>query len=91
MQNKVSDKDILYSMLKREVDNLLQGVPIFSAFGGTISSYLIKLVDPYVTAFMVDENTLDDEQLGEFASEEINNKIAEFKKRYIENRKKGND
>ena len=82
MQNNISDKDILYSMLEREVNNLLQGVPIFSAFGSTINSYIIKWIDPYVSAFINSDNELESEQLGEFTKEEINNKIEDFKKRY---------
>ena len=43
MQNRtISDKDILYSMIKREISNMLQGIPIFSAFEGTISSVVIQ-------------------------------------------------
>lgn len=37
-----SDKDILYSMIRREISNLLRGIPIFSAFEGTISSFVIQ-------------------------------------------------
>lgn len=42
MVNNVSDKDILYSMVRREISNLLQGIPILSAFEGTISSFVIQ-------------------------------------------------
>ena len=38
----ISDKDILYSMIRREISNILSGVPIFSAFEGTISSFVIQ-------------------------------------------------
>lgn len=37
-----SDKDILYSMIRREISNLLRGIPIFSAFERTISSFVIQ-------------------------------------------------
>lgn len=42
MVNNISDKDILYSMVRREISNLLQGIPIFAAFEGTISSLAIQ-------------------------------------------------
>ena len=42
MVNNISDKDILYSMVRREISNLLQGIPIFTAFEGTISSLVIQ-------------------------------------------------
>jgi hypothetical protein len=81
MQSRISDKELLYSMLKREVANLTQGVPFASAFHGSISNYLINLIDPYVSAF-IEGGELDSEQLSEFASEEVNSKIMQFKKRY---------
>lgn len=78
-----TDKEVLYSMLRREVDNLIGGMPLLSAFGGTITSNLIKWIDPYVSAF-IDEDTkqLDVDQLGDFASEEVDEKIKSFKERY---------
>ena len=88
MQNRtISDKDILYSMIKREISNMLQGIPIFSAFEGTISSVVIQWIDPYISAFIDDDNQINTEQLSAFVSEEIKNKINNFKERY--NRSKG--
>ena len=88
MQNRtISDKDILYSMVKREISNMLQGIPIFSAFEGTISSVVIQWIDPYISAFIDDDNQINTEQLSAFVSEEMKNKINNFKERY--NRSKG--
>ena len=88
MQNRtISDKDILYSMVRREISNLLQGIPIFSAFEGTISSFVIQWMDPYISAFIDDDNQINTEQLSAFVSEEMKNKINNFKERY--NRSKG--
>ena len=88
MQNRnISDKDILYSMVKREISNILQGIPIFSAFEGTISSVVIQWIDPYISAFIDDDNQINTEQLSAFVSEEMTNKIKNFKERY--NRSKG--
>ena len=42
MRNSISDKDIFYSMIRREISNILQGIPIFSAFEGTVSSFVIQ-------------------------------------------------
>lgn len=89
MVNNISDKDILYSMVRREISNLLQGVPLFSAFEGTISSFVIQWMDPYISAFIGDDNRINTEQLSTFVSEEMTNKINEFKERY--NRSKGAD
>ena len=82
-----SDKDILYSMVRREISNLLRGIPIFSAFEGTISSFVIQWIDPYISAFIGDDNQINTEQLSAFVSEEMKNKINNFKERY--NRSKG--
>ena len=87
VNNFISDKDILYSMIKREISNMLQGIPIFSAFEGTISSFVIQWIDPYISAFIDDDNQINTEQLSAFVSEEMTNKIRDFKERY--NRSKG--
>lgn len=86
MVNSISDKDILYSMVRREISNLLQGIPIFSAFEGTISSFVIQWMDPYISAFIGDDNRIDTEQLSAFVSEEMTNKINQFKERYAQNK-----
>lgn len=86
MVNSISDKDILYSMVRREISNLLQGIPIFSAFEGTISSFVIQWMDPYISAFIGDDNQINTEQLSAFVSEEMTNKINEFKERYNRDR-----
>lgn len=82
VNNSISDKDILYSMVKREISNMLQGIPIFSAFEGTISSFVIQWMDPYISAFIDDDNQINTEQLSAFVSEEMTNKINNFKERY---------
>jgi hypothetical protein len=86
MVNSISDKDILYSMVRREISNLLQGIPIFSAFEGTISSFVIQWIDPYISAFIGDDNQINTEQLSAFVSEEVTNKIKDFKERYAQRR-----
>ena len=86
MVNSISDKDILYSMVRREISNLLQGIPIFSAFEGTISSFVIQWMDPYISAFIGDDNQINTEQLSAFVSEEVTNKIKDFKERYNRDR-----
>lgn len=89
MQNNISDKDILYSMIKREVSNLLKGIPIFAPFEGTINSFVVQLIDPYINAFIGDDNRIDSEQLSAFVSEEALNKISRFKEKY--NKTKGKE
>jgi large-conductance mechanosensitive channel len=91
MVNNISDKDILYSMVRREISNLLQGIPIFAAFEGTISSLVIQWIDPYISAFIGDDNQINTEQLSDFVSEEVTNKIKDFKERYAQRRGKADE
>lgn len=44
-------------------------------------------MDPYISAFVGDDNRINTEQLSAFVSEEMTNKINSFKERY--NRSKG--
>ena len=46
-------------------------------------------MDPYISAFIGDDNRINTEQLSAFVSEEVTNKIKDFKERY--NRSKGAD
>lgn len=85
--NGPSDKEILYSMLNREIQNLVSGVPMLGMFGGVIGNYIIKLIDPYVSAFMEQEGqSLNTEQLGAFAAQEVEDKIKLFKERFNKER-----
>jgi hypothetical protein len=76
-----ADKEILYNVLKRNVDNITRNVPILGMFSDTISNYIIRYIDPYVNGFM-DNDKLDIDQLSEFTKYEVNNKIDEFKNFY---------
>lgn len=85
--NGPSDKEILYSMLNREIQNLVSGVPMLGMFGGLISNYVIKLIDPYVSAFMEQgDKSLNTEQLSAFASQEVEDKIKLFKEKFNQER-----
>ena len=44
-------------------------------------------MDPYISAFVGEDNRINTEQLSSFVSEEVMNKINNFKERY--NRSKG--
>ena len=76
-----SDKEILYSMIDREIDNLLRGVPVISVFSGTVKNYVHNLLDPYVNFFM-EGNDLKVEMASSFVSTEINDKLEQFKKNF---------
>ena len=76
------DKEVLYNMVSREIANALQGVPFFSAFAPTISSWVIAFIDPYLDAFTQDNNKINTKQLASFVSQELAEKVNKFKAQY---------
>ena len=76
-----SDKEILFSMIDREVDNLLFGYPMLAVFSGTIKSYVHSFLDPYLNFFM-DGDNLHVEMASAFAKEEMQKKMEDFKKKF---------
>ena len=47
-QNNIPDKQILYSLITREISNILRGIPILSLFEDTIVGFILQLIDPYI-------------------------------------------
>jgi hypothetical protein len=86
----MTDKEILYQMLQREVNSLINAVlPQFKMFSGTAASYIIDIIDPYVSAFLSpDDGSLNKKAAGEFLKQETNEKINKFLKDFEEKQKK---
>lgn len=76
-----SDKELLYSMLDREIDNLLINNPMLAIFSGTIKNYIHNFLDPYLTFFM-DGDTLHVEMASSYANEELQKKLEKFKSNF---------
>jgi hypothetical protein len=78
----MTDKELLYQMLQREVDNLItNAAPQFKMFSGYATNYIIGIVDPYVTAFLSpDDGTLNQKAAGAFLKQETTEKIDKFLK-----------
>jgi hypothetical protein len=78
----MTDKELLYQMLQREVGNLIEATaPQFKMFSGMASNYVIELIDPYVNAFLSpDDGTLNQKAAGAFLKQETNEKIDRFLK-----------
>lgn len=74
----MSDKEILYQMLSREIDNILSRNPMFRMFSGPISNWVISIVDPYVDAFYMGTQNLNTEAAGKFVKSEISSKVDAF-------------
>jgi hypothetical protein len=78
----MTDKELLYQMLQREIGNLIESsIPQFKMFSGAASNYLIELIDPYVSAFLSpDDGTLNQKAASAFLKQETNEKIDKFLK-----------
>jgi hypothetical protein len=85
----MTDKELLYQMLQREIGNLIDiTAPQFKLFSGSASSYIINLIDPYVSAFLSpDDGTLNKAAAGEFLKQETNEKIDKFLKDFEDKQK----
>jgi hypothetical protein len=78
----MTDKELLYQMLQREVGNLIEiAAPQFKMFSNFASNYVIELIDPYVNAFLSpDDGSLNQKAAGAFLKQETNEKIDKFLK-----------
>jgi hypothetical protein len=78
----MTDKELLYQMLQREVGNLIEvAAPQFKVFSNFASNYVIELIDPYVNAFLSpDDGSLNQKAAGAFLKQETNEKIDKFLK-----------
>lgn len=78
-----SDKEVLYSMLDREIDNILGYNSVLSIFSGTIKSYVHSFLEPYLNFFMEGEK-LQVNLASAFVEQEFHNKVENFKKNFNE-------
>jgi hypothetical protein len=86
----MTDKEILYQMLQREINSLIENVaPQFKLFSGSATKYLVDLIDPYVTAFLSpDDGHLNEKAASEFLKQETNEKINKFLKEFENKQRK---
>ena len=80
--NSIPSKEIIHNIVRRELHNLIQGVPVIGVFEGLIVNYVISLIDPYIDAFTGENKKVDINQLYSYANYEVSNKIAKFKEIY---------
>lgn len=79
----MTDKEILYNVIDRYVDNILRQNPSLGMFSGIIKRWIINYIDPYVNLFIEDDN-LQVEMASGFVKQELTNKIDIFKKNFKE-------
>ena len=82
----MTDKDILYQMLEREIDNFISNTnPLLSLMAGPIKNFIFNFIDPYVTAFMGgDPKGLNPKVVESYVKEEVNEKVSSFMKKFEE-------
>lgn len=79
----MSEKDLLYQVLNREISNLLSNVnPALRMFSGTVTSYIMNFIDPYIDAFTNNDGELNTKAAKGFVQEEVNAKVEAFMKKF---------
>lgn len=79
----MNDKEILYNILSRELDNLIAKYPVAYLFKDNIKSWVFNYIEPYMNFFMEGER-MDVEMASSFVEEELTNKLAAFKAKFKE-------
>lgn len=84
----MTDKDILYTVLSREVDNILSNfAPTLRMFSDNITMKIIRYIDPYVDKFLTPAQSIDTDMAKAFIDKEVKDRmesfIAEFHKTKI--------
>jgi hypothetical protein len=79
----MSEKEIFYSILSREIDNLLGGSPSSSFLSGIVKKWVFNYIEPYVNLFM-EGDTLQADMATAFVKQEFNDKVENFKKKFME-------
>ena len=79
----MSDKDILYSMINREVDNLIGLIiPSMRMFAPYVSRYITHYIDPYVDIFLMGTDSLNTEAAKGYINQEVNEKLENFVRQF---------
>jgi hypothetical protein len=86
----MTDKELLYQMLQREINSLIENAfPQFKMFSGSATNYIIGIIDPYVSAFLSpDDGSLNKNAASEFLKQETSEKINKFLKDFEDKQRK---
>lgn len=79
----MSEKEIFYSILGREIDNLLSGSPYAGLISNIVKKWVFNYIDPYVNLF-IEDDILQADMATAFIKEEMSAKIDNFKKKFME-------
>ena len=79
----MSEKELLYQVLNREISNVLGSInPAFKMFSPSATKYIMTLFNDYIDAFIGVDNKINTEAASEFMKEEINKKVEAFMTRF---------
>lgn len=79
----MSEKEMFFNILNREIDNILSGNPILLSFSGSIKRWVRGYIEPYLNYFIKEDKVETDIAIA-FIEEEISNKIQSFKNKFEE-------
>lgn len=77
-----TDKDILFSIIDREIDNLTIANPVLAMFNTTIKNKIHAFLTPYIDFFM-EGDELQMDMATSFAKREMQKKLEDFKQEFI--------
>ena len=77
-----TDKDIFFSILSREIDNLTCLHPALSMFNGVIKNKIFNFINPYLD-FFIEEGQLQVDMATSFLNREISSKLNCFKQEFL--------
>ena len=81
----MNDKEILYNVLDREIDNLLSNNPALYMFRTSIKNWVYNYIEPYVN-FFIDGGKLDADMAEAYVLDETTKKLEAFKAKFKEER-----
>jgi hypothetical protein len=84
----MSDKDLFFQLLEREIDNLVRGFgPWGSLVSQPVKNAMFKFIDPYIDAFFIGDSTkINSRAASAFLKSEINEKIEKFVRNFEDER-----
>ena len=83
----MNDKEIIYNIIGRYVDNILRQIrnPLAYMMADPIKNYIYRYVEPYIDAFTTN-NTFEVEEASAYLEQEAIEKINSFKRTFKESK-----
>lgn len=80
----MDERELLKQMIQRNINNALNAInPGLRMFSGTLTSYAMEYLEPYISGFMnPDTEHINTKAATAFLKEETNKKIEDFMKRF---------